>query len=170
MSQTQSGDTTRILFLLLAAAACSLLSCYPYDTDGMPAEHNCTQDLAYSPSKTQWEFWGLSLEHDEPRLCPVPTDGPDWPVITTAGNVWETYEQFFSAELWVYNSDGEDEAYDLADFIYDDASGHWFAQLSTFYIAATGSVFRDRMRYDMIADPYPWAQLDITYQSCPNCM
>jgi len=164
--RTRKG--TWIAFSLLGVVTAS--GCSPFDADSTVPVHDCQQDLQYSPSQSEWMSWEMSVEHSEPRKCPVKIDyAGQW--VNTAGVVWERgFLYFLSAYLRVYNSDNVLQAWIFDNFHYDPTTQDYYAQVSTSYPSVTGSLYRDRMRYEMEPSPYPWASIDITYQDCPLCM
>ena len=112
----------------------------------------------------------MYLEHTEPRNCPVSIDYPgEW--VYGSGDVWLRNILYFgTAYIRAYDSDNTLRGWYFDNFKLDPGTEDYRAQLSVSWPAASGSLFHDKLRYELEGDPYPWASLQIDYADCPLCM
>lgn len=145
--------------LVLAAAALSTLAAC--DADGL-RNHGCPIDYHGS-----WSLFSLSLEHTEPRVCPVFLDQPK--VLETGATIVDGGGRNVNeAFLLVRNANGEPKTTGRTVIFGYDPYDRWIAPIYEDYAAGTaGPLLPDLALFDVYADKILLADADmrITYSN-----
>ena len=97
--------------------------------------HQCDMGFTYTPD---WDKWGLDLQHDEPRTCPVEMTNRGDVVYAGGVVVDRATDDFLTANLIQKNSSGALLSNSIDGFS-TDSDGEWSAEFHSFYHAGTGS-------------------------------